>query len=406
MLTYDEALANVLEKVQPLGTEILPLDALLGHVLAEPVRAPHDMPLFDNSAVDGYGVIYADVAGASSEKPVALRYSGTVQAGDFSENALQKGETVKILTGAPVPPGVEAVVMQEFTHQMNGQLQIPKSIQHGDNIRFRGEEFKQGDVVLAENQTITPPVVGLLASLGLTSAVTYRKPKVAVVVTGNELVPPGQPLAPGQIYESNSYSLIAALKSLGCEPVTVRCVADSLAETTAILGEALAQADVLITSGGVSVGEFDWVKEAAQALDVQTRFWKVAIKPGKPVFFGTKGEKLIFGLPGNPVAVMLTFQLFVKPALLKMQGNASDSSCMLKARLLKDLRKRPERLDFVRGKLGRDDQGLTALPVSGQGSHMLGGLAQADCLLPFALEASELPAGTWVDVMPLNWGPF
>lgn len=408
MITYAEALDIIQQQTPLLETEVRPLEDLLGLALSEPIRAPHDMPLFDNSAVDGFGVRCADVVEASEQQSVTLQNIGTIQAGDAGEALLGKGQAIKILTGAPIPVGVEAVMMQEFTQSENGKVAVQKSLKPGDNIRFRGEEFKQGDEVLPENIQVTPPVVGLLASLGLTSARVYRRPKVAVVVTGNELVPPGQSLAPGQIYESNSYSLIAALKALGCEPMTVYCVGDSLEEARVTLLEALEQADVLITSGGVSVGEFDWVKEAAQSLGVEKHFWKVAIKPGKPVFFGSQAnsqtKKLIFGLPGNPVAVMLTFYLLVKPALLQMQGlQVQSPTATLEARLLSDLRKRPERLDFIRGQLGRDENGLTVMPTTGQGSHMLSGLVQADCLLPFALEASELASGRQVEVLPLSW---
>lgn len=407
MITYEQALSIVLEHTYALDTESHVLDDLLGGVLSESVCAPHDLPLFDNSSVDGFGVHIEDVERASNQQFISLNNAGTIQAGDAGDLSLFAGSAIKLLTGAPVPNGVNAVIMQEFTHSENGSVTLQKAIKPGENIRRRGEEFQQGQKVLPANVQITPPVIGLLASLGLISARVYRRPKVAIVVTGNELISPGQTLAPGQIYESNSYSLAAALRALGCEPITVHCVADSLPATKEALANALAQADILITSGGVSVGEFDWVKEAAESLGVQTHFWKVAIKPGKPVFFGSQGQKLIFGLPGNPVAVLLTFYLFVQPALQKMQGlEGGGPKQLLKARLLKDLSKKPERLDFVRGKLGRDAEGLTVMPSVGQGSHMLGGLAQADCLLPFAQEASALSAGTWVDVIPLKWSQF
>jgi molybdopterin molybdotransferase len=409
MLTYEQALAIVLEHASPLETVDCPLDDLPGGVLAQPILAPHDMPLFDNSAVDGYGLHAQDVLQTAGQKPVALKLSGAIQAGDDGALSISEGSTLKLLTGAPVPVSVCAVAIQEFTQVENGTVILQKAIQIGDNIRRRGEEFTQGDEVLSANRQVTPPVMGLLASLGLTQATIYRRPKVAIIVTGNELVSPGQSLKSGQIYESNSYGLSAALKTLGCHVVLIQQVNDSLAETQDALNHALTEADIVITSGGVSVGEFDWVKKAAESLGVQSHFWKVAIKPGKPIYFGSRDQTLLFGLPGNPVAVLVTFYLFVLPALKKMQGLEPEnnrSSRLLKARLLKDLSKRPERLDFVRGQLSQDESGFTVMPTTGQGSHMLGGLAMADCLLPFALEDSDLKAGTWVDVIPLNWSLF
>ena len=408
MLTYDQALAIVLEHTPKLDVIERPLDALLGSVLAVPIRAPHDLPLFDNSAVDGYGLHAQDVAQTATQPELTLQMAGTVQAGDRGLLTISSGSTVKILTGAPVPAGVEAVVMQEMTQVEDQRVTVQKAVQSGDNIRRRGEEFKQGDPVLPSNIEVTPPVIGLLASLGFTEAVVYRKPKVAIIVTGNELVSPGQPLKPGQIYESNSYGLKAALTALGCEVLSVHQVGDSLSETKITLEQAFSEADIVLTSGGVSVGEFDWVKQAAESLGVQSHFWKVAIKPGKPSYFGSRENKLLFGLPGNPVAVLLTFHLFVLPALRKMQGlpSVNIQSGMRKARLLKAISKKTERLDFVRGQLGQDEAGFTVTPTQGQSSHMLGGLAQADCLIPFALEDSHWEAGKWVDVLPLNWSVF
>jgi molybdopterin molybdotransferase len=375
--------------------------------LAQPVLAPHDLPLFDNSAVDGFGVKVSDIASATPDEPIRLKNMGTVQAGDASSLKLTAGSAVKILTGAPVPGGVEAIIMQELTAAENGHVDVQTSAKVGEHIRWRGEEFKRGDTVLPANVRVTPPVVGLLASLGYASATIFKRPTVAVVVTGNELVQPGAPLPPGHIYESNSHSLVAALRALGCDPVAVYQAQDSLESVFETMTRALDGADILITTGGVSVGEFDWVKDAAKRLKIQPHFWKVAIKPGKPVFFGTRDNgqrrQLVFGLPGNPVAVLLTFYLFVRPALQAMQGLAPAPALLPKARLVSGLRKKPGRLDFVRAKLGRDEVGMTALPASRQGSHMLGGLAVADCLIPFEREESAMPEGSWTEVIPLDW---
>jgi molybdopterin molybdotransferase len=409
MITYEQALSTVLAHAQPLGTDSPPLDKLSGMVLAEPVLAPHDLPLFNNSAVDGFGVRLTDVEAASGENPARLKLLGTIQAGDSVDLALQQGTAVKILTGAPIPSEVEAVIMQEFSESVNGSVSLIQGAKAGENIRYRGEEYRSGDVVLEANTVISPPVIGLLASLGYGAAKVYRKPRISILITGNELLPPGQPLSPGRIYESNSYSLISALQAMGLDVVSVRTASDQKTDLTVAMAGALEVSDIVISTGGVSVGEFDLVKDIAGSLDIETLFWKVAIKPGKPVFFGIKREpatrqKLIFGLPGNPVAVLVTFHLFIRPLLLQMTGRKGKSASFQKACLSADLRKKPGRLDFVRGKLDVGGDQLAVTPCKGQGSHMLGGLAQADCLILFPQEASFLAAETIVDIIPLHWG--
>jgi molybdopterin molybdotransferase len=408
MITYEEARAIVLEHANPLGVELFPLKEITGMVLAEPVLAPHDLPLFDNSAVDGFGIRLTDVESASNEKPVRLKLLGTIQAGDSSTLSVQQGTVIKILTGAPIPSNVEAVIMQEFSESENGSVSLIRGAEAGENIRYRGEEYRSGDIVLEAHTVITPPVVGLLASLGYDSIHVYRKPRISILVTGNELIHPGQQLSPGQIYESNSYSLISALGEMGLATVTVKIIKDNENDLQVAMSLALTESDIVISTGGVSVGEFDLVKDIAESLGVETLFWKVAIKPGKPVLFGKKDingrQKLIFGLPGNPVSVLVTFFLFVQPLLLQMTGLKSNSISLQKARLSSDLKKKPGRLDFVRGKLENAGSSLTVKPCMGQGSHMLGGLAQADCLILFHQESSFITTGTEVDVIPLQWG--
>lgn len=409
MIAYDEALSIVLSQAHPLGIQRVELDHLLGHVLAEPVFCPIDLPNFDNSAVDGFGVRVSDVESATDTDPVALKLLGIIRAGDFQDIEVVPGTAVKILTGAPIPKGVEAVVMQEYSRAFNGIVHLSRPAKMGENIRRKGEEFQKGQEVLHSGARITPPTLGLLASLGYPSFRVYYKPTVAIVVTGNELVPPGMTLQPGQIYESNSYSLIAALKAAGVDNCIVRWAKDDKESLRQELSNALENADIVITTGGVSVGECDYVKEILIDLHVESHFWKVAIKPGKPVYFGslsnsqTPFKKLVFGLPGNPVAMLLTFQLLAKPALLKMMGVEESDSFKIVACLTHDLRKKPGRLEFVRGIVSSQNGKLSVKPAIGQGSHMLGGLSQANCLIQFPAEESHLPAGEKVEVELLNW---
>jgi molybdopterin molybdotransferase len=410
VISYSEALQQVLKQVPSLGTEVVPLHQLWGRVLASPVKAPYDMPLFDNASVDGYGVRVSDVENASRDNPVHLRISGVLSAGCSDKLTINKGSAIKILTGAAVPAGVEAVVMQEYTQTNHKSVALLHSATLGENIRKRGEEFHQGSEILLAGIFVTPPVIGLLASLGVTEGLVYRRPKVAIVVTGNELIQPGMALETGQIYESNSHGLIAALQAAGCGELNVRHAPDERDTIREMLAQSLIEADIIITTGGVSVGEFDWVKQALAVLQVHTHFWRVAIKPGKPVYFGswtdtaTDAKKLVFGLPGNPVSVLLTFYLFVIPALRAMQGKQQPEHPVISAILGSELKKDPGRLEFVRGRYHRTAQDtLEVIPTRGQGSHMLSGLAQADCLICFEREQSQLPAGSRVQTIPLDW---
>lgn len=418
MLTYEEALEQVLQTVQQLPAEEVELERILGRYLADPICATFDLPRFDNSAVDGYGVHVSDLTNASTGSPVKLKLVKTIHAGDSADVApLQKGESIKILTGATVPPSVEAVVMREFCHEHDDIVAIETTAVSGENIRRKGDEVKQGEEILPAGIRVTPPIVGMIASVGHARFNVFQQPRVAVVVTGDELVKPGGSLADGQIFESNSYGLAAAVKALGlpdCKTIHAR---DERRATEQAFRSALEdeQADVIISAGGVSVGEHDFVKVVLEKdIGVKTVFWKIAIKPGKPVFFGfidqsdksggRSRRRLIFGLPGNPVSALVTFNLFVKPALKTMQGAASNLNAAWFASLEREMKKKPGRLDFVRGILSCSPDGaLNVLPTRGQDSHMLSGLAKADCLIQFPADDERLSQGQSVRLERLDW---
>jgi len=433
MLTYEQALAEILKASAAYGRQIeaVELKDALGRVMAGPVTAGFDLPRFNNSAVDGYGVLVEDVVTAEPDKPISLKLRGQIAAGaDNAEGSddrgkdLRPGQCLRILTGAPVPDSVEAVVMKEhcLVDEQAQSVTIKASVRIGENIRMRGEEVEQGSNVLAAGLLISPPIVGLLATLGQTQVNVFRQPLVSVISTGDELVEPGTVLAGSQIYNSNSPALVAALKALGINQVFTYHTRDDETETREVLAEALQKSDVIITIGGVSVGERDYVKATFEALNVRTVFWRIAIKPGKPVYFGVVQEdsqeqeeesqeidthivrKVIFGLPGNPVSALVTFNLFVKPALKVMQGLKEKGRSITTARLARNLKKTPGRLDFVRGTLATlEDGSLVAQATTGQESHMLTGLAAADCLMLFASELDYLPEGATLPVQILNW---
>ncbi len=408
MISFEESRKLILDAVEPLGSEVLALDQLVGAVTAEPALASEDMPAFDNSAVDGFGVIVSDIAGSTQRSLGELDLVGEVRAGDAGDIAIESGQTVRILTGAVVPRGVEAVVMKEFCSERNGRVAFSVSALKGDNIRRRGEEYHEGDTVLPAGALVTPPVVGLIASAGLDRLSVYRRPSVAVVVTGDELVEPGQPLKKGQIYDSNSYALSAAVRAMGISECSVLRVRDERIATRDTFSRAIAISDVVISTGGVSVGDYDFVKDVAEDLGVSTIFWRIAIKPGKPVYFGVAsrddGRKIyVFGLPGNPVSGLVTFHQLVRPALLSLMGTGVDETRKLMARMGRDMRKKRGRLEFVRGRLKVRGEEIFAFPCSGQGSHMLGGLVEADCLICFPCEADRLAEEEPVEVERLCW---
>jgi molybdopterin molybdotransferase len=393
LIPFEEALHILCEagSRRPARTEEVPVTEMLGRVLAAPLVARHDSPRFDNSAVDGYAVRAADaVEGAR------LRVVGKAAAGERPP-ALSAGEAIRIFTGAPLPPGADAVLMQEDATLEGGEIRCESAAAVGDHVRRRGEEYRAEEELLPVGTVATPPVVGLVAAQGLTGFPCFARPRVAIVATGSELVPPGVPLGEGQIYESNGFALAAACAALGIV-AKVEWVRDDRESLTASLAERLADHDLVVTSGGVSVGDHDLVRPVARELGVNERFWRVNVKPGKPVYFGERDGSLLLGLPGNPVSALVTFALFARPLILRLMRARGDSP-VGRARLGASLRKRPGRHEFVRAVL-RDG---TATPTKGQGSHMLGGLAAADVLIHFPEERSELATGEEVSFTPLRW---
>jgi molybdopterin molybdotransferase len=415
MIPFEEALEKILDKVQPMPAREVPLAELLGLVIAKPVIARVDSPPFDNSAVDGFGVRLSDVAAACSERPARLVLKKTIRAGDsYSSAELAGNSALKILTGAPVPAGVEAVVMREFCDEQDGCVLVKSAAKPGENIRRRGGEFLRGQTILGAGCVATPPVVSLIASMGYTEFSVHKRPRAAVITTGDELTKPGRPLQPGKIYDSNSVAMSTSLQCLGVRDILKLHAAENLKSTRAVFKRALAFADIIVSTGGVSVGDYDFVKEALEQLAVQTFIWRIAIKPGKPVYFGVFTEpssgrrRYVFGLPGNPVSALVTFHTLVVPAIRKLMGDvAFADQLMLPARLGAALRKKAGRLEFVRGRVYTASDGTLAVdPTVGQDSHMLTGLANANALIVFPLERETLSAGEIVQVRLLNWSPI
>ncbi len=403
MITFEEALSKILDQCRPLPAERVSLSDSLNRVLARDVHAADDLPPFDASAADGYAVRTADLQEASAEHPVTLHLRDTVAAGSQKEVTLEEGATARILTGAPLPSGADCVIMQEFVDTRPGEVIFRAPGLWGDNIRRRGSELPAGALVLRAGLPVSPAGVAMLATLGLEQIHVHRRPRMAVTATGSELVPPGQPLLPGQIRDSNSFGLAAAAKALGLETVRVNSIPDNPELIESELKRCLDEADVVVISGGVSVGDRDYVKDVASSLGVQQVFWRISMKPGKPNFFGVREGKFLFGLPGNPVAALLSFHLLVRPAIARLMGLTDVLPLRIAATLGSELRKKHGRTEFVRALLTKEDQQWITRPLHAQNSNMISGLAQATALIVFPLDAEYLAAGEIVEVIPLHW---
>lgn len=387
MLTYQEALEKVLEHARPLKPKLLPLRDCLGLTAAKDFVSSEPFPAFDNSAVDGYAVSMTGLNG--EEPPLSFRLKGEIPAGKFSRKVLRAGEAVRIFTGAPVPKGTQAVVMQEDTEEKDrdGSLQVQrepslvvlKRPRFGENIRFRGEDFQRGRILVRKNEVLNPAQLALLAAVGFEKIKVFPAPLVSLLVTGNELLRPGERLKPGKIRDSNSVLLEALVKKTGGIPHLFPAVRDDASEIRRWVRKGL-QGDVFVISGGVSVGKYDLVRKVLKEEGVREIFWKVDIKPGKPLFFGRKGRTLVFGLPGNPVSVFVTFTEFVKPAILKMQGKSYEEVGWIQGQLTRSFQN-GRRFHFVRVRVRPKKKGFAVTVLEGQGSHQLGTLALSNALL-------------------------
>ncbi len=404
MISYHQALEILLSDARPLGEVQRTLAELEQEpsVLGRPLLATMDSPRFDNSAVDGYAVLAETLRGASRDHPVSLRISEVVQAG-AAAHPLEPGSAARIFTGAAIPQGADAIVMQEDVHAEGERATFFEQPTSGEHVRRRSEEFANGRELLPAGVYASPPVVGLIAAMGYPSFPCAKPPRVAIVATGSELVEPGEELGEAKIFESNRHSLRAALREIGI-PAGTSVVRDDAAGTREALAQALAGSDVVITTGGVSVGDFDLVKESLAELGVEERFWRVALKPGKPFFYGVHpGGAKVFGLPGNPAAALVTFLMLVRPALFKMLG-ADPGLGSFQATLACDVTKAAGRMELMRGVADLRPDGTSVGPAGGQVSNMLTGLANGDCLIHLPAESERLPRGTVVRATMIRWG--
>jgi molybdopterin molybdotransferase len=395
LLSRAAALAQVLERATPLrDEEVVRIAEAAGRVAAEDARAAVDLPPFPSSAMDGFALRSEDTPG---RLPVVAR----IAAGVPAPRALERGEAMAIATGGVVPKGADAVIPIEYVVERDNEIEIPDSVDEGENIRPRGGDVGSGDVVVLRGTRLGPAQVGALAAAGLERVTCARRPHVAVLTTGTELCKPGEPLGPGEVYEANGVLLATALASAGAVVDVLPAVADDEASHRAALERGL-DADVLVTSGGVSVGPHDLVRHVLAELGVEEAFWGVAVKPGKPLAFGTRGSTLVFGLPGNPVSTLVGAELFVSPALLALQGATEPGPMFLDGRLATAVRRNEQRDQFVRARRRESDDGVLLEPVTGQDSHMIARAATADALVLAPRGPGELAAGERVRYLLLG----
>jgi molybdopterin molybdotransferase len=404
MLSVEGAADLLLSYFRVLEPETVPVLEGLGRVLAEDVHADHDIPPHANTAMDGYALLAADTAGASAATPKRLCIIGDLAAGYVSRTEVQHGTAIRIMTGAPIPPGADAVIPFEETQREGDWVNVHKQVPVAANVRSAGEDVRKGALVLRMGSRIRPQEVGMLATLGRSKVQVIRRPRVAILATGDEVVEVDAPLLPGKIRNSNSYSNAAQVIAAGGVPVMLGIAHDQVEELTAKIRSGLAQGvDLFITSGGVSVGDFDVVKQVLAAEGEMT-FWRVRMKPGKPLAFGRISGVPLLGLPGNPVSAMVSFEMFARPAILKMQGIAEWGRPVVEATLVDEIKHKDDRRHYVRVRVEEQEGQYQAYLTGEQGSGILSSMVEANGLAIIPEDWPSVPAGSRVRVMMLDWG--
>lgn len=401
MISVDEAKKRVVRYSKPLGVSRVALRDSLGHVLAENIRAPFAMPLFDNAAMDGFVLSSKETETATPAKPLLLNIKGSIKAGDIKKVRVKQGETYRIMTGAPIPEGADTVLPKENADVEENYLVITGLVRP-EHIRWKGEEIRKDARVLPGGCVINPAIIGVLASLGHSKILVFRKPGVSVIATGNELVRPGNRLKRGQIFDSNSYMISSALEKMGCFATRVMSLKDNAFSISSAITKSLRRSDITIMIGGVSVGDYDLVKDVLQKAGVASIFWKVAQKPGKPLFFGHKGEKLVFGLPGNPAAALTCFYEYVYPSLRLRMGYSTSEAFLLSEQKKLGSHVIPDerRALFLKARVNHQNTALGSRVevLSRQGSHMISAFAESNALAFIPAGGRMLQKGQKVSV--------
>ena len=397
LISVAEAQRLVLERAHRLDPERVPVERAAGRVLAETAGALVDLPPFPSSAMDGFAVRAGD-AGVGARLPVVAR----IAAGSPAERPLQAGEAMAISTGGVVPEGADTVIPLELVEDSGDAIEIREAVASGANVRERGSDVRTGDTILEPGMRLGPAQVGALAAAGIHEVQCAKRPRVGILVTGSELKQPGAELGPGEIYESNGLLLATALQLAGAVPAQLGVVGDDADELERAMERALLGFDMLVTSGGASVGPHDLVRETQAGLRVEEIFWGVAVKPGKPVAFGVRRDHLVFNLPGNPVSVLVTFELFVRPAVNALLGLPEPEAVFRQGALTASVRRNADRDQFIRARSRRAGDAVVLEPISGQESHMIARAGRADALIEVVAGDGEVAAGSSVRYLPLS----
>lgn len=405
MISVDEALEIILASTHTIEkSEIVDIFNVCGRTLFKDIISGINVPQRNNSAMDGYAVLTGDLSDASRDNPAILSVTSEIQAGgEFSGLCVKTGEAVRIMTGAPVPEGADAVIPFEDTEEKDGKVKVYKSLTEYENIRFAGEDIKEGDTVLKKGVRIDSAQAGLIASMNISSIEVFRKPEIAIISTGDEIVELGNNNNTGKTVNSNAYTIYSEVIKYGGAPLYLGIVKDNIDETADKLKEAM-KSDIIITSGGVSMGKYDFIPDVMKNLGVDVKIQKIMMKPGKPLVFGNMGNKLFFGLPGNPVSVMVSFMQFVRPALLKMAGAEKLEKPVMTAILTEEIKKKPGRKYFIRGKYSIAGNEVHVKKTGEQGSGILTSMSEANCLIILSEEAGNIKPGTPVKIQLIDHG--
>jgi molybdopterin molybdotransferase len=398
MIEYEVARGRVLSALKTRPSEFVPLAEALGRTLARDIKAGENIPPFTKATMDGYAVRAEDILAAGKDAAVELEVLEDLPAGRVSRRSVGSGQAIRIMTGAPLPKGTDAVVMVEDTARSGGRVKIRRAVRPAENTGQAGEELKKGELVLERGGVIGPAETGMLAATGLARVPVVSRPRLAVIATGDEIVEPGERKAAGQIRNSNGPSLLAMALRTGADAKYLGIARDRSSSLRAKLARAVG-ADILVLSGGVSVGDYDLVKDELRAAGIKPVFWQVRIKPGKPVFFGRRGGQLVFGLPGNPTSAMVTFLLFVQPAIERLLGRTNPGPRGGRAVLAEDIVLKPGRTQFLRGVLDAEGPILTVAPYPDQKSGVLRSMARSGVLIVVQADVSRLEKGRDVEIL-------
>ncbi len=401
MTTVNEAVKLILGTVSPVPTERVAVADGLGRVLCENVRSGRNVPSFANSAMDGFAVRWNDLASASSTAPVTLEVREAVAAGSVARRRVLPGTAIRIMTGAPVPAGADAIVRVEYTETRGDRVAVFRTDGKGSHIRAAGEDIRKGQLILERGKLLGAPDIGLMASIGKATVTVRRRPVVAIIATGDELIGVEDKPAPGKVVNSNGYTLASAVREVGAVPKSFGIVRDSRKRLAGVFRKALA-CDALITSGGVSVGDYDYVKDALEDAGMRMLFWRVAQRPGHPMAFGRIGRRPVFGLPGNPVSSLVSFILYVRPALLRMMGHENLFMPVVRAKMAHDVRTAPGLKEFVRCRLEQENGRFLASSTGTQSSGVLRSLSLAQALVVAREDQTLLRKGTYAPAILLE----